>query len=118
MSQGPPSPLNIAILTGQWGKIGPLLLFSTKSQLEQQKWTTLITLVRAKFKHQNQREDCAVPHGCFAADVPHMGGTAGDYKTWEVEMTMQQLIEMHTRLAHPQQEAQARHQLPKSRRGK
>ena len=68
--------------------------------------------------HQNQREDCAVPHGCFAADVPHMGGTAGDYKTWEVEMARQQLIEMHTRLAHPQQEAQARHQLPKSRRGK
>ena len=28
-----PSPLNIAILTGQWGKRGPLLLLSTKSQL-------------------------------------------------------------------------------------
>ena len=44
----PPSPLNIAILTGQWGKSGPLLLLSTKSQLEQQKWTTL---VQAKCKH-------------------------------------------------------------------
>ena len=47
-SKPPPSPLNIAILTGQWGKSGPLLLWSTKSQLEQQKWTTL---VQAKCKH-------------------------------------------------------------------
>ena len=48
---GPPSPLNIAFLTGQWGKSGPLLLLSTKSHGEQQKWTTFHEFLHGLLSH-------------------------------------------------------------------